>query len=443
MISHPTNEVPAIRPISPASALLCGLALLPGCKPSAFLRPPWQEGEVGVVGLADQSGAAIEATVTLSRGGAPIQLEVDRGGSVRLWAQSFGPSDVDFDRCALHVEHEASKILRANEAWLSDALSASDPEASWSPATLTFGVGAECPPVDDRCTSGTVERYSFGESPVDHFALAAVSDDAVWLLGAGVEGDDRTTLSLFDGTGRHDQPKTEVSGHGRALVLEGDVLYGATDIGWIFRRDLRTGTSSIGRIDTFLNGMWRTKDGLWFAQVGREPRFVELLGGDSSAPLSGYPAKSRTLVAISATEMISGDGFGLILRFDGQLWRPEHDAGAFAEFSASATNGQRTLLTTRYSDYWLSDLPGQWSSIPHPEVTFPAAAAMFSGGRAIVVGAAGGIGLLLDGHFCRLEGPTTAPLWGVSVAPSGRVAWVVGQRSTPDGEPTLLRVRVP
>lgn len=398
---------------------------------------------MGVVGLADPSGAAVDATVELSRGGAPIRLELERDDPVRLWAQAFGPSDVDFDRCALHVEHEPSKILRPSAAWLSDAVSTGDPEGEWTTATLSFGVGADCPPVDDRCATGSVQRYSFGESPSDLFALASVSDTAVWLLGAGAAQDDRTALSLFDDTGRHDQPKTEVSGNGRALVLDGDTLYGATDIGWVFRRDLRTGTSSVGRVDTFLNGMWHTKDGLWFAQVGRDPRFVALLGGSSSAPLSGYPSKSRTLVAISSREMISGDGFGLILRFDGALWRQERDAGAFAEFSASATDGARTLLTTRYSDYWLSDAPGRWSTIAHPSVTFPAAAAMLSGGRAIVVGAGGGIGLLLDGRFCRLESGTTGTLWGVSAAPSGRVAWVVGQRGATDQEPTLLRVQVP
>lgn len=440
MISHPTSDVPAIRPIR--AALWCCLALC-GCKPSGFLRPPWSEGQVGVVGLADASGAAIEATVELSRGGAPIRLDVEQNGPVRLWAQAFSPSDVDFDRCALHVEHEPSKIVKASGAWLSDALSTSDPEAEWTAASLSFGVGADCPPVDDRCATGAVERYSFGESPSDLFALAAVSDTAVWLLGAGVEGDDRTPLALFDETGRHDQPKNEVSGHGRALVLEGDVLYGATDIGWVFRRDLRAQTSSVGRVDTFLNGMWHTKDGLWLAQVGRDPRFVELRGGSATRALDGYPSKSRTLVAISSHEMISGDGFGLILRFDGQLWRQERDAGAFAEFSASATDGVRTLLTTRYTDYWLSDAAGQWSTVAHPAVTFPAAAAMLSGGRAIVVGAGGGIGLFQDGRFCRLESGTTQPLWGVSAAPSGRVAWVVGQRSATDQEPTLLRVRVP
>ncbi|MFO0723659.1 MAG: hypothetical protein U1E65_07765 [Myxococcota bacterium] len=422
------------------------LALLfAGCHGTTRIAPPWSSAEVGVVGLAAASGEAQDSKVLVSRNDDPLEITVDDDRPLRLWAVAFSADRVDLDRCALRVEHDKTKEIPLSGSWLTQSFTPRGSPAQWESAQLSFGVSADCPPVDDTCAVGTVDSYSFGLANTGLYHAAPVSDDAVWLLGRGVDNvDDRTLVSLFDAAGRHDLPRSEgIQGVGRRLFIQDGKLYGATDIGYVFVRDLATGTSTSWRVDTYLNGLWRTPQGRLFAQVGRDPRFVEIGAHGSLTDLPTFPRKSRALAAPRDDFMVAGDGFGSILSFNGLIWSVDLAAPADSEFSSIASDGHLSILTTRYVDAYVSVSPGAWSRVRPPRVTFPASTALMSRGRAITVGSAGGIGLYIDGKFCTLPSRTSAPLWGVGVSPSGNVAWIAGEAGPSSDEPTLLRVSLP
>ncbi|MFO0724703.1 MAG: hypothetical protein U1E65_13055 [Myxococcota bacterium] len=413
------------------------------CQRRVFLEPPWSAGQVGVVGLADARGEASGTQAVLSRGADPIQLRHEDNGPLRVWAAAFDEGAVDFDHCSPRVEVNASLGVHARQTWLSAPFSAGDAKASWSESALSFGVGFDCLAPSDRCADGTVETLDFGETAGDALQAVAISHEALWILVDGAEVDGfHALLSRYDAQGRHDQPNTTITGGARALFLDDNSLYGSTDVGWVFRRDLRTGTTAAARIAAINWGSWRTPDGFWFARTGRPPSFVELVG-TSTRPLDRFPGSLRVIAASAKDRMFAGDELGFLLRYDGQAWIPEHQVPGAPEFSAIALGTSGALVIPRYGNSWKSGPAGQWTEIPQAPITFPAAAGVLSRDRAIVVGAAGGIAVLVGGRFCTLASGTTAALTDVSVAPSGEVAWVVGKRTGPGEPATLLRVRMP
>jgi hypothetical protein len=431
-----------------------------------FIDAPWPTTQVAVLLATDQSNAAfIDKPRVINGAMSFAEIALNKGTPFRLHVKTFAmpPTGPDFAKCGVVIGGSGEKIdpEEVLETWVSDAAVAGtsttvsfheiDPLQSISPDLRYADLACSAPayPCDQiRTTSLTP---SVPDTPL--YAAAAIDDETAFVAVYAVNTASASMLMKVTGSSAETLSAAALANEGKANSVALDHragVYFATEGAWLAEMDLSG--RLLGQRPYLPAGAAHLTSGSDGLVIAYGDSGLRVLSSSTSADASVTSLGGATSVlALSRKERIFAINGGFINHFDGSVWRQEHELGPITveQYYAMSADEAIAVAVGRFGKIVVRDQLTQadaWRYLdpsPQAQQVHQHGVATLGRGRFLSVGDHGSTALWTRRDWCYIDLHITSALRGVAASPSGRVAWVVGDQITINGQGAIVRFDFP
>lgn len=437
------------------AAATCAL-LLTSCESHLFVESTWPASDWVVLVATGAAGELLWASPHLHAPGEVVSFELRAGDPVRFLIRTFlppGAGGPDLAACGVTFGGPGATLPAPHSAYRTELLELGEVERA------TAELDTEPRDLDLRFERCLLPRFPCEELGVERLDTAgaagttllsvAATDDEAALVLAARDTTGPTWLGRIDARRVSLLEELRYATRGRDLARDGDGRVHAVTEQEHLVLSATGQLRAVHALTDKASGLAAGEDGT-LAAFGDDG--VELLteGALTQSPLGARlgPVSALAIASASRAVAITDPDFFF---FDGTSWSSEHTsrASAFEKWDAVAGDASQFVGVDRNGLVIRRDeATRSWMNHPRP---FPEGprwrdVAVLSGGRLVVVGDAGNVAVWTgDGWCTALPTGTLASLRAVSVAPSRRVAFAVGDR-LPDAAsdtPAAFRLTLP